>query len=133
MPQTRVVLFDLGRCATAGDAAVWLPKERLLITGRLSSAGRVEATMDTDLVSWFDALERLQGLGPKIVIPGHGKPGGAEVLRDQVERLSTLQEEVEKGTPETCPSCKEPCTFTDVTCYTPECGGPESGNFDPRL
>jgi rubredoxin len=44
-----------------------------------------------------------------------------------------FQEEVEKGTPENCPSCKEPCTFTDVTCYTPDCGGPESGNYDPRL
>jgi len=59
-----VVFFDLGRCATAGDAAVWLPKERTLITGRVTSSDRVEATMDTDLVSWIDALERLQGLGP---------------------------------------------------------------------
>jgi phosphoglycerate dehydrogenase-like enzyme/glyoxylase-like metal-dependent hydrolase (beta-lactamase superfamily II) len=92
-----VVLFDLGRCATAGDAAVWLPKERLLMTGRIGSAGRVEATMGTDLVAWLDALERLQGLGPKIVIPGHGRPGGAEILSDQIERLKALQEEVENG------------------------------------
>jgi rubrerythrin len=33
--------------------------------------------------------------------------------------------------PETCPSCKEKCVFKDVTCYTPDCGGP--GNIDPRL
>ncbi len=33
--------------------------------------------------------------------------------------------------PEKCPSCNEPCAFTDVTCYTPECGGP--GNIDPTL
>lgn len=33
--------------------------------------------------------------------------------------------------PETCPSCKEKCAFKDVTCYTPDCGGP--GNIDPRL
>jgi len=30
-----------------------------------------------------------------------------------------------------CPSCKEACTFRDVTCYVPECGGP--GSIDPRL
>lgn len=35
--------------------------------------------------------------------------------------------------PETCPNCKETCTFIDVTCYTPDCGGPESGNYDPKL
>jgi rubredoxin len=33
--------------------------------------------------------------------------------------------------PERCPSCKEACTFLDVTCYTPDCGGP--GNIDPQL
>jgi rubrerythrin len=33
--------------------------------------------------------------------------------------------------PETCPSCKEKCIFKDVTCYTPDCGGP--GTVDPRL
>jgi len=33
--------------------------------------------------------------------------------------------------PETCPSCHEKCEFSNVTCYTPECGGP--GHFDPRL
>jgi len=35
--------------------------------------------------------------------------------------------------PNTCPSCKQKCTFVNVTCYTPDCGGPESGNIDPRL
>jgi rubredoxin len=33
--------------------------------------------------------------------------------------------------PERCPSCKQACTFSDVTCYVPDCGGP--GNIDPRL
>ena len=36
-----------------------------------------------------------------------------------------------ESVPERCPSCNEACTFRDVTCYTPECGGP--GNIDPRL
>jgi len=35
--------------------------------------------------------------------------------------------------PEACPNCKQKCAFIDATCYTPECGGPESGNPDPRL
>ena len=33
--------------------------------------------------------------------------------------------------PEVCPSCGARCDFINVTCYTPECGGP--GNIDPRL
>lgn len=33
--------------------------------------------------------------------------------------------------PEQCPGCGEKCDFLNITCYTPECGGP--GNIDPRL
>lgn len=33
--------------------------------------------------------------------------------------------------PEICPSCNKQCAFKDVSCYTPDCGGP--GNIDPQL
>jgi len=33
--------------------------------------------------------------------------------------------------PNTCPNCGKLCEFKNVTCYTPDCGGP--GNIDPRL
>jgi hypothetical protein len=33
--------------------------------------------------------------------------------------------------PEECPECKEKCDFKNITCYTPDCGGP--GNIDTRL
>jgi len=33
--------------------------------------------------------------------------------------------------PDVCPECGEKCGFRNVTCYTPECGGP--GHIDPRF
>jgi rubrerythrin len=33
--------------------------------------------------------------------------------------------------PDICPECGKRCEFKNVTCYTPECGGP--GHMDPRL
>jgi hypothetical protein len=33
--------------------------------------------------------------------------------------------------PVSCPECQEKCAFINVSCYTPECGGP--GHIDPRL
>jgi len=33
--------------------------------------------------------------------------------------------------PAVCPECGEKCDFLNITCYTPECGGP--GHIDPRL
>ncbi len=35
--------------------------------------------------------------------------------------------------PETCPSCKQKCEFVDVSCYIPECGGPDSGNINAKV
>ncbi len=35
------------------------------------------------------------------------------------------------SSPNTCPSCHKDCEFKNVTCYTPDCGGP--GNIDPQL
>ncbi len=62
------------------------PEDSTSITGRATSADRVKATTDTDLVSWINALERLRGLGPSIVVPGQGAPGGAE----QLERIRLI-------------------------------------------
>lgn len=33
--------------------------------------------------------------------------------------------------PEQCPECGEKCDFLNISCYTPDCGGP--GNIDSRL
>ncbi len=33
--------------------------------------------------------------------------------------------------PDICPECKEIGDFRNITCYTPECGGP--GHINPRL
>jgi len=33
--------------------------------------------------------------------------------------------------PDECPSCHRKTDFLNITCYTPECGGP--GQIDPRL
>ncbi len=35
--------------------------------------------------------------------------------------------------PETCPSCKANCEFVNVSCYIPDCGGPDSGNVDEKV
>ena len=37
----------------------------------------------------------------------------------------TIQKDVP---PVKCPGCKQTCMFTDVTCYTPECGGTGNSN-----
>jgi ABC-type ATPase with predicted acetyltransferase domain len=35
--------------------------------------------------------------------------------------------------PDLCPSCKNKCEYVDVTCYIPECGGPDSENVNMQV
>jgi phosphoglycerate dehydrogenase-like enzyme len=89
-----VVFLDLGRSATAADAALWLPSDRVLITGRLCSTTRIEASSQSDTRSWLGNLEMFKDLDPLWVVPGDGNPGGVELLDEQIERLTRLRNAV---------------------------------------
>lgn len=89
------VFHDLGRNVTASDAVIWLPVERILITGALCSRARVEATPATDLSAWVETLEVLRDLEPALVIPGNGAPGGPELIEAQIDRVTALGRSIE--------------------------------------
>ena len=87
------MVFDLGRAVTANDAAVWLPARRVLAVGDL--AGPVAALgPDTDVGSWISVLERLERLGPAVVVPARGPVGGPELLSDRRGTLAALRDTV---------------------------------------
>ncbi len=69
---------------------VWLPDARVLFGGCLLRAAGSSSTGNTahaDLDSWQRVLDRLQRRYPDaaIVVPGHGEPGGAELIRHTQE------------------------------------------------
>jgi glyoxylase-like metal-dependent hydrolase (beta-lactamase superfamily II) len=65
---------------TVSDTVVWMPDEKLLVTGDLCWAGIHPRTQDGFPSEWATYVETLLGLGPKHVIPGHGEPGDASAL-----------------------------------------------------
>ncbi len=65
-------LLYLGRGHTAGDIVVFLPKERLVITGDLLVEG-TSYLGDGFLAEWPQTLERLRALDYDHTLPGHGK------------------------------------------------------------
>ena len=64
-------LLFLGRGHTGGDVVVHLPKERLVITGDLLTAGPAYLG-DGYFTEWIATLEKLKALDFDTVLPGHG-------------------------------------------------------------
>jgi glyoxylase-like metal-dependent hydrolase (beta-lactamase superfamily II) len=99
----RVELRTWGLAHTRGDQVVWLPEERVLFTGDLVEE-RCFAIFpyfppeDADVAGerWLAVLERLEELGPVVVVPGHGGVGGVEVVRTAHEYITQLRDEAHR-------------------------------------
>ena len=75
-----VEIVTHGRGHTVSDTVVWLPDERVLVTGDLCWNGIHPRTQDGFPTEWAGYVETLLALAPAHVIPGHGIPGDATSL-----------------------------------------------------
>jgi glyoxylase-like metal-dependent hydrolase (beta-lactamase superfamily II) len=96
-----VELRYLGRAHTAGDTVVWLPNERIALTGDLFVNGRSPYAGDGYPRAWITALRRLEELSPATLVPGHGDLGAAAdiaTLRDWMAgAVATLDQARTRG------------------------------------
>jgi len=60
------------RAITPGDAFVFLPVEKVLLTGDILVSPIPFAIGGVYPATWTEALEKLKRLDPKVIIPGHG-------------------------------------------------------------
>lgn len=74
-----VQLLHFGRAVTPGDAALWLPKERILLTGDLI-VNPVTFALSGYPTEWLHALEQVDDLDAAMLITGHGAPLADESL-----------------------------------------------------
>ncbi|MFJ8633279.1 MBL fold metallo-hydrolase [Streptomyces sp. NPDC093568] len=95
-----VRLRPTGRGHTRGDQVIEVPDAGVLFTGDLAETGQFAIfpwfpPYDTDVsgVGWLSVLERLAAGEPRVVVPGHGDLGGAEVLADVRDYLRELRDE----------------------------------------
>jgi cyclase len=78
-------LYFVGRAHTGGDVFVFLPKERVLVSGDALQSG-LPFMGDGYFSDWPETLEKLKALDFDVVLPGHGAP-----FRDRT-RITYLQE-----------------------------------------
>lgn len=93
--ETREVQFHFfGWAHTRGDGFVYLPKERVLCTGDAVVNGPYNYTADANIGNWPTVLRGAQKLDVAHLLPGHGAPGGREVLTGQIQFMTELHKTV---------------------------------------
>jgi glyoxylase-like metal-dependent hydrolase (beta-lactamase superfamily II) len=90
--EVEVELLPLGPASAESSLAVYLPKTGELITGD-AVAGRehLDLTWGRSVV-WQDRINELKALEPKFIYPGHGTPGGPEILDETLAYLKYFHE-----------------------------------------
>ena len=78
-------LLYLGRGHTGGDVVVYLPAEKVLISGDLLTAG-LPYMGDSFIPEWIGTLDGVAALDFEVVLPGHG------AAYTEVERVGWVQE-----------------------------------------
>ena len=88
-----IEILTYGGGHTESDVFVNIPAEHVLVGGDLIWVGRHPRTRDGDPAEWAESLERMVGLSPARLIPGHGPVadgGFLDTLREylwEVDRL----------------------------------------------
>ncbi|MBL4682467.1 MAG: MBL fold metallo-hydrolase [Pseudomonadales bacterium] len=79
---TLVELRYFGPAHSPGDISVWLPQTKVLIAGDIAFHQRLLAIFpDTNVENWISSFDKLAGLEPACIVPGHGVPTDLESIR----------------------------------------------------
>jgi cyclase len=90
----RVEFHFFGWAHTRGDGFVYLPKEQILCTGDAVTNGPYNYTADAYIGNWPKVARAAQKLKVTTILPGHGEPGGPEVLAGQALYMTELHKAV---------------------------------------
>jgi cyclase len=87
-------LLALPGVGSRGDAAVLLPKAKVLFLGDLYENGYFPQIGSRDVRGWIETLRQVEGWDVEIYVPGHGDPSGKKELVEFRHFLEWLMAEV---------------------------------------
>lgn len=91
----------LGKGHTDSDTIIYLPDEKILITGDLIFNGKIPFAGHAYISEWIKRVEELEKFDVRIVIPGHGDVGDRAMIKVMKQYLTelknTVMERVKKG------------------------------------
>jgi cyclase len=89
---TEVRVLHPGHNHTAGDLIAHLPEESVVVCGDIVSNGYHVNYEDAVPANLDRGLETLRALGARTLVPGHGSPGGPELLDRQSRYHSAIRD-----------------------------------------
>ena len=98
MGNTQIELMHIGASHSPDDIQLWLPEQKLLISGDTTFNQRMLPIFPhTNAAAWIETWDKIEALEPEIIIPGHGEPTDlATVTKFTKDYLIFLRAEVEK-------------------------------------
>jgi glyoxylase-like metal-dependent hydrolase (beta-lactamase superfamily II) len=81
---------------TVGDAAVFLPRERVLFAGDIAFHYVTPLAFQGHVGNWIKAADRLLALDADVIVPGHGPVGSKKDLRGMRDYLALVRREARK-------------------------------------
>lgn len=69
-----------GPAHTDGDLYVYMPSWRTIIAGGLVFNEVLPEMNDSYIDPWIDALQEMEDLDAELIVPGHGQPGGKQII-----------------------------------------------------
>ncbi len=90
----KVEFLFFGWAHTRGDGFVYLPKEKILCTGDAAVNGPYNYMGHGNSANWPNVIEQARKLNAATILPGHGIPGGKEVLDGEIKFFTELRKTV---------------------------------------
>jgi glyoxylase-like metal-dependent hydrolase (beta-lactamase superfamily II) len=127
--EVEVELLPLGPAAAEASLAVFIPKTGELITGDVvAGKEHLDLTWGRSKV-WQDRIAELKALEPRLIYPGHGATGGAEMLDETLNYLKAFHDTVATKVKQGAPAKISKADATDIkrqmVAKYPKLGRPE--------
>ncbi|MFO8024397.1 MBL fold metallo-hydrolase [Thiohalophilus sp.] len=82
---------------TPGDMMIYLPQDKLLISGDILVQKMIPSFVDAHVSSWIDTLAKIQERNIETVVPGHGSLMTMADVKAMHQRMADLYAGVEAG------------------------------------
>jgi len=98
MGNTKIELMHIGASHSPDDIQLWLPEQKLLISGDTAFNERMLPIFPhTNAAAWIETWDKIEALEPTLIIPGHGAPTDlATITKFTKDYLVYMRTQVEK-------------------------------------